>query len=91
MATRSRNRVGMIFLKAAIHIDRCFRTTASTVTYYCSYKRPSYKILLCQLVFAKLAVENSWKIKFDYFSRLNGLIQLYNSCYTAKMQLYSWQ
>ena len=32
-------------------------------------------------------------IKFDYFSRLHGLIQLYNSCFTAKTGLgvlYSW-
>ena len=29
-------------------------------------------------------------IEFDYFSRLHGLIQLYNSCFTAETGLYSW-
>jgi hypothetical protein len=39
---------------------RATRRPARTGKYYSSYKRPSYKTLVCQLVFGKLALENSW-------------------------------
>ena len=55
-----------------------------------AYNRPSYKTLMLQLDFGKLAVGTARSIKIHGNSRLSGLyiIQLYNTCYTAKTQLY---